>query len=391
MKKINNYFLIGCLALAATFSSQAQTLTNKPGSEYKFTVVKNTESTKVQNQGQTSTCWTFSSLSFFESELLRKGKAKELNLSEMFVVRNAYPLKAQNYIRMHGKAQFAPGGEFHDVVNVLKNYGMVPQSVYNGNKPEGKDFNHNEMDSVLLSQVNEVVNSKNDTIDPAAFYKKFNETLDKYLGAVPEKFEYQGKTYTPETYAKELGINPDDYVYITSFTHHPFYKPFIIEIPDNWAWKEAYNVPLNELQDIMNTTLTKGYSIAWAADVTETYFKHRDGLAILPQGWDKMTAEEKKNCLVKPVAQQPVTQEMRQQAFDNYKTQDDHGMHITGLVTDQNGVKYYVVKNSWGAESNKCDGYFYASENYVQYKTISIMINKKSLNPAMAKKLGIKL
>lgn len=367
----------------------AQEKTNKKNSEYKFTVVKNIESTPVQSQGRTGTCWTFSSLSFFESELIRMGKGKDYNLSEMFVVRSAYPLKADNYVRMHGKAQFAEGGEFHDVVHVLRNYGMVPQEVYNGNLNPDKGYNHKEMDSVLLAQVKTVAAS-NDKINPAEWHATFEKTLNSYLGEVPKTFTWKGKTYTPQSYAKELGLNPDDYVFITSFTHHEFYKPFVIEIPDNWAWQQAYNVALNELMEVTDNALNNGYGVAWAADVSEPYFRHKDGLAILPENWDKMSKEEQAAAFTKPVPQQKVTQEMRQIGFDNYETQDDHGMHITGLVKDQNGMKYYIIKNSWGANTNECDGYFYASEPYLQYKTISIMVHKKGIPAALAKKLGIK-
>jgi bleomycin hydrolase len=367
----------------------AQEKTNKKNSEYKFTTVKNIESTAVQNQGRTGTCWTFSSLSFFESELLRMGKPKDLNLSEMYVVRTSYPLKAENYIRMHGKAQFAEGGEFHDVVHVLRNYGMVPQEIYNGNLNAEKGYNHKEMDSVLLAQVKPIANSS-EKINPPEWRMNFNKTLDSYLGEVPQKFTYKGKEYTPMSYAKELGLNPDDYVFITSFTHHAFYKPFVIEIPDNWAWQEAYNVPLDEFVAITDNAINNGYGLGWAADVSEPYFKHKEGLAILPEGWDKMSKEEQAAAYTKPVKQQTVTQDMRQLAFDNFETQDDHGMHITGMVKDQNGTKYYIIKNSWGNTSNECDGYFYASESYFRYKTISIMVNKKALPAATAKKLGIK-
>ncbi|HEY1040189.1 MAG TPA: C1 family peptidase [Bacteroidia bacterium] len=383
------------LAAAALIvvSANAQDKTNKKNSEYKFTTTKSIEATSVKNQGKTGTCWTFSSLSFFESELIRMGKGKEFDLSEMFVVRTAYPLKAENYVRMHGKAQFAEGGEFHDVVHVLKNYGMVPTEVYNGSYQATAKFpyDHKAMDSTLVAQLTTVVDPKNETIKPTEWRGKFEETLNSYLGKAPESFDYKGKKYTPQSYAKELGINADDYVYITSFTHHPFYQPFVIEIPDNWAWQQAYNVPLDELMATMSGAINKGFGIGWAADVSEKYFRFKDGLALMPENWNNMSASDKDKCFDKPCKQAEINQEMRQVAFDNYETQDDHGMHIVGMAKDQTGTNYYVVKNSWGVDRNECDGYFYASEAYVKYKTVSIMVHKKALSPELAKKLGIKL
>jgi bleomycin hydrolase len=336
----------------------------------------------------TGTCWSFSSLSFFESELARIGKGKEYNLSEMFIARMAYPLKAENYVRMHGKAQFGEGGEFHDVVNVIRKYGMVPQEIYDGKLEQGKEYNHQEMDSALLDLVRSVAKSGK-KID-LEWRKKFNETLDKYLGKAPETFEYKGKKYTPKTYASELGINPDDYLYISSFTHQPFYKEFIIEIPDNWMWERAYNLPLDEMMSCIDNALNNGYGVAWAADVSEPTFKFRDGLAILPEKeFDKMKAEEKITIFNRPTIEKKATQTERQEAFDNYETQDDHGMHMVGIAKDQNNTKYYIVKNSWG-NSNDCEGYFFASESYVRMKTISIMVHKNAVPLNIKSKLTLK-
>ena len=215
---------------------------------------------------------------------------------------------------------------------------------------------------------------------------------DEYLGKVPEKFEYKGKSYTPKTYGEATGLNPDDYIFLTSFTHHPFYVPFVLEIPDNWNWQTTYNLPLNELQEVMKNAINTGYTFAWGADVSEKGFLRADGLAVVPETpYQQMTDEEKKSMGTKPHKQMVITQELRQKAFDNYDTQDDHGMHIVGLMKDQNNTPYYLVKNSWGKESNQCDGYFFASESYVLYKTTSIMLHKKALTPAIAKKLGITL
>lgn len=386
MKKIS---LVSCfLLLGSTLFAQLPA-TNKKASEYKFTITRSIDVTPVQNQGLTGTCWSFSTLSFFESEVMRNKKIKDVRLSPMFVVRKTYPRKAEQYVRMHGNSTFAEGGEPTDVIYCWKNYGIVPQEVYNEGFREldTYPYNHKQMDSTLAAEMKKVVDPKNKTINPAEWKANLEKMLDKYLGKAPEEFEYKGKKYTPRSYAVELGLNPDDYVLFSSFTHQPYYKPFILEVPDNWAWQQYNNIPLDELMRTIDNALANGYGIAWAADVSEPYFRFKDGLAIVPANWDKLSDAAKDSCFVRPCKQEKITVEMRQKGFDNYETQDDHGMHIVGTASDQNGNKYYLVKNSWGTKRNDCDGYFYASPEYLRLKTISITVNKKAVPADIMKKV----
>ncbi len=384
--KFNSLFLF----CAASLQIIAQPATNRKDSEYRFSTVKNLEATPVQNQNQTSTCWSFSSLSFFESELIRLGKGKEFNLSEMFVVNKVYSLKADNFIRMHGKTNFGEGGGFPDAIQVLRQYGLMPEEIYSGKKDLKSPHNHHLLETTLSNILRPSAQEETQKIDFSFLHNTVAATVDEFLGKTPEKFDYKGKSYTPRTYADATGLNPDDYIFLTSFSHHPFYEAFVLEIPDNWNWQKVYNLPLAEFSEVMRNAIQSGYTIAWGADVSEKGFMRADGLAIVPEKpFSEMTEEERKSLATKPVKQLSMTQELRQKAFDNYETQDDHGMHIIGLAKDQNETNYYVVKNSWGRESNQCDGYFFASESYVLYKTTSIMLHKKALPVAVAKKLGI--
>jgi len=372
-----------CLAAFISTAAIAQT-TNKEGSNYKFTVIKNLDAGDVENQGNTGTCWSFSGLSFFQAEALRIGKGKNVNLSEMYVVRKMYPLKASNYVRMHGKANFGEGGGFPDDLLCLREYGLVPQSVYDGNRV--KTYNHAEMTSILDGMVKKI-GATESTINPN-WSKAFDGILNAYIGDAPEKFEYNGKTYTPKTFAKELGLDADDYVFITSFTHHPYYQQFVLEVPDNWNWDKMYNVPLSDLTAITENAIQNGYTVAWASDVSEKGFNFGQGLAIVPDVAN-LSQDQLAKAFTEPVKELTITPELRQQAFDNYETQDDHGMHIVGMAKDESGKVFFRVKNSWGT-ANPGNGYFYASEPFFAYKTTSIMLNKKAIPADIAKKLGIK-
>lgn len=391
----------GALFMFASATAQdGNTIKIKPESGYDFTVVKDIEATDVQNQYRTGTCWSFSALAFFESELIRTGKGKQ-DLSEMFVVNHVYRDKADRFVRWHGKTNFGAGGAFVDAAHVWKNYGMVPEAVYNGLKDGETEHNHAELDNILTAYVEAVVENKQKNLT-TNWKTGFNSVVDTYMGAMPEEFEYQGKKYTPKSYANELGLNMDDYVSLTSYTHHDFYDQFVLEIPDNWLHVQSYNLPLDEMMKVIDDALMNGYTFAWGADVSEKGFAFREGLAILPedestiqvkgrdnQHFSDAGADKISNAFEEPVAQLKVTQEMRQEGFDNWQTTDDHGMQITGIVNDQNGDKYYIVKNSWGTKHNNLDGYFFASEAYVRLKTMNIYLNKNAIPKDIAKKLSL--
>jgi bleomycin hydrolase len=359
--------------------------------------------TSVKDQYRSNTCWSFSGLSFLESEMLRLGKP-EVDLSEMFIVRFTYSEKAKRYIRMHGNHNFSAGGAFHDVTNVISEFGIVPESVYRGLENGASKHMHYEMDNILKQQVDEIIN--NSKIKQSKVCgEAISTTLNKYLGEVPQNFEFDGKKYTPQTFAADyIGLDMNDYIEITSYTHHPFYTKFILEVPDNWSWDALYNVPVNELEEIIDYSLNNGFTVAWAADVSEKGFATSNkGVAVLPAApavemteeeilkWEALPEKEKQKELYKldrPVVEMNVTQEMRQLAFDNYETTDDHGMHIVGTAKNQEGKVFYKVKNSWG-DYNEYNGYFYASKPYVNYKTMSVMVHKDGVPQHIKEKLKL--
>jgi bleomycin hydrolase len=370
---------------------------------YEFTELKRLAVSSVKDQHRSGTCWSFSGLAFLEAEMYRMGKKDVPDLSQMFVVRNCYYDKAVKYVRMQGNLNLGGGGAFHDVTYVLKNYGIVPYEVYSGLQYGEDNHVHGELDEVLKDFCVGVVKNQNKKLS-TAWKTGFNGLLDAYFGALPQKFNYKGKEYTPKTFANDYtGLNADDYVTITSFMHHPYYEQFILEIPDNWLWGQVYNVKLDDLIKVIDNSLDQGYTVAWATDVSEKGFSYRDGVAVVPgkdlaemsdterSKWEKMTDVEKNQLLYsfsKPVDEKKITPELRQDAFDNYLTTDDHGMLIMGVAKDQNGKKYYMVKNSW-AESNKFNGYLYVSEAFILYKTTNIMVNKNAIPKDIKAKLKL--
>lgn len=359
---------------------------------FKFTDVKVNPTTSVKDQNKSGTCWSFAATSFIEEDVMRRG-GPELNLSEMWAVRNCYIDKAKKYMRTNGVTNFAQGGAASDVFYVADNYGILPDEVYPGLNYGEEKHMHYEMEGALKAYLDAVMKNPNKRLS-TAWLPGFIGILDAYLGPAPETFVVNGKTYTPQTYAKELGIKGDDFISLTSYTHHPFYESFAIEIPDNWTWAQSYNVPMEEMKEAVDNALENGYTVCWSADVSEGGFQWKNGFALLPEQktgadlegtelsrWVQLSAKDREAETYKikgPVKERKVTQESRQKTFDNYETTDDHGMVIVGYATDQEGNRYYKVKNSW--DTNQLyNGYLYVSEPYFLEKTLSVMVNKDSL------------
>lgn len=401
MKKLTIYLGVYFYSTLVIYAQQFST--NIEGSKYQFSKVVSYEATPVQSQGMTGTCWSFSALSFLESELMRKGQKNVQPLSEMYIVRKAYEMKAEKYLRMDGKVNFAEGGAFHDIPLVIKKFGIVPYSVYDGLNGT-KTYNHSELFKELDNEMKLVLSKIGAEEGVNADYKKrISAILDKYLGPEPTSFFLDKSTQKtdPKSYANQLGLKMDDYVSITSFSNHEFNKPCMLEIPDNWAWGESYNVPLEDLVTVTIDALNKGYTLAWGADVSEKGFSFKNGIAVVPENsatievkgkdnrnFNDAGADRMGNAFLSPVKEMKITQEVRQNGYDNKTTTDDHGMHIVGLYTDQNGTRYFLVKNSWGT-GNYPKGYLYVSENYFKFKTINVYLHKDALSTDIKTNLGL--
>ncbi|KAF2511220.1 C1 family peptidase [Flavobacterium foetidum] len=361
---------------------------DKSKENFKFTEVINLGTTSVKTQGSSGTCWSYSTNSFLESEMIRLGK-QPVELSQIYSARNVYVDKGVNYVRMHGAITLGDGGALHDVINMYKKYGTVPREVYTGLN-YGTDKNKfAEMAALIEGVLAAVVKNPNGELTPN-WQKAYTAVIDSYLGKVPENFTYKGKNYTPQTFAKEVvGINPDDYIEMSSFTTSPYYQKTTMMVPDNWSLDQVYNVKVNDMTDVIDNALKKGYTVAWATDVSEKSFSWKNGVAyVANKKYDDMTAEEKADMFNGPKAEPEITPEMRQAAFDNYTTTDDHGMHIIGLAKDQTGKEYYIVKNSWG-ETNDYKGFLFVTKNFVKYKTTALLVNKGGIPADIAKKLGV--
>ena len=379
---------------------QAQNAPAVKPEDYQFTIVKENPITSIKNQNRSGTCWCFSALSFLESEAIKakgiKDPALYPDFSEMFVVRKAYYDRSLKYVRLDGKLQYGAGSDFGDVLDVARNYGLVPQSAYSGLQ-YGYDLPvQAELDAVLKGYVDAVVKNPNRKLTPV-WPKGVNGILDAYMGEIPAEFTVNGVRYTPESYRDAQGLNMDDYVGFTSFTHHPFYTSFAIEVQDNWRWTPSWNLPLDEFMAIIDNAIENGYTVAWGGDVSEAGFT-RNGLAILVDQEAAVTTgsdqerwvgkDDTKQAAPKVVKEIEVTQENRQLWFDEKTSTDDHGMHLYGIAKDQNGNKYYLIKNSWG-ETGAYKGIWYMSENFVKGKTLNFVVNKNAVPKDIRKKLGI--
>ncbi len=404
MKKITLLICILCSVFCAPIQAQTDTTEVKKDTieGWKFTTIDSVGITRVKDQNRSGTCWAFSTLGFLESEVLRI-KGKEVELSPMFVVSKTLIDRATYTVRMYNEPRFAEGGSAYDVIYCMEHYGLVPKAVMPGIR-----YGWTEADTLpVFSELSAVAEGylnglkKQKKLSPV-WREGLQAIYDTYLGLCPTEFEYEGKTYTPLTYVESLGLVASNYVSLTSYTHHPFYEKFALEVPDNWRMDQMYNVPIDELMAVIDNALAKGYTLAWAADVSEIGFT-RKGIGVVPDAdkgadltgsdmakWVGYTADKKKEELTKhPLPEKEITQQMRQDAFDNWENTDDHGMQIFGVAKDQNGKRYYMVKNSWGTLRSDFGGIWYISEAYMRYKTNDILVHKDAIPKDLRKKLGL--
>jgi bleomycin hydrolase len=376
MKKVVS-MRIAALLMAMVLSAGISVFSQeekKEESKYLFKAIVKAETTPVISQASTSTCWCFATTSMIESEIIRLG-GPVTDLSEMYTVRNVYQDKADKYVRLHGATSFPPGGAQHDVTSSILKHGIVPQEVYPGLEYGEDAHRHGELHSVLNGMVENIIKNRNGKLTPV-WKEAFSAVLDVYLGANPQTFTYKGKEYTPASFAESLPVNPDDYVEISSYTHHAFYQKFELEVPDNWMHKSMYNVPIDELMEVIEYALNKGITISWAADISGLNFG--TGVATIPEeGADIQDPAHKEKY---------VSQNDRQELFDNYNLTDDHAMHLVGLAEDQNGKIYFIEKNSWGT-GNPYEGFSYLSDSFMRLRTMSIMVHKDGIPAGIMKKL----
>ena len=401
MKRI---FLLSALLLS--LSGFAQTDTTQVAKDttetWHFTTVDSIAITRVKNQNRSGTCWAYSALGFLESEVLRI-KGKEVDFSQMYVVSKTLIDRATYRVRMYNEPKFGEGGSAYDAIYCMKHYGLVPQEAMRGIR-----YAWSEADSLpVFNEFRAVTDgylgglTKQKKLSPV-WREGLQAIFDVYFGKCPETFVYEGREYTPKSWVKALGLNADDYVSLTSYMHHPFYETFALEVPDNWRMDQMYNLPIDELMRVIDHALENGYTLIWAADVSEIGFS-RKGVGVVPDAdkgaeltgsdmahWLGLKDDQKKEELTKkPLPEKEITQQMRQDAFDNWETTDDHGMQIFGVAKDQNGKRYYMIKNSWGTQRSDYKGIWYVSEAYMRYKTNDIMVHKNAIPKDIRKKLGI--
>jgi bleomycin hydrolase len=378
MKKLLLSLLFSAIGMAAFAQTEP----------YEFKEYKRNDATAVKNQDQTGTCWAFSTVSFLESEALRVGK-QNVDLSEMFVVRNIYRQKCENYVRRQGHAQFGEGGLAHDAINAVAQYGIMPESEYSGRKDPKAPLNHSRLEKMLKNLCDEFVKQGKEGKVPSEWLASIDQALDNEFGKVPTKFTYNNVLFTPTSYRDYLGIKTEEYVTITSFTHHPFWGKFILEVPDNWANGEMYNVPVSDMMRCAKNSIEMGYTVEWDADVSNEGFSSQNGIAIVPATpWKDKDGIAQTSTFKLWEAETKISQELRQQLFDRQVTTDDHLMHIVGLLDEKHSGVYYVVKNSWGEISDN-KGYVYCSEAYMRQNTISFTVNKSAIPEDIARRLGL--
>ncbi|QCX54502.1 aminopeptidase [Elizabethkingia sp. JS20170427COW] len=384
-----SFLSMGSLALAQDNLVNSLKNNASENPDFKFTIVKEIGNTSIKDQGSSGTCWSYSGNSFLESEMIRNGK-QAVDIAEIFTARNVYHEKAKRYVLFNGGLSWGEGGELHDVIKMYRKYGAVPQEVYTGLQFGQTRNNFSEMSAVIKTMLDTYVKNPSGKLSPN-WLTNIDNVMDSYLGEYPKEFTYKGKKYTPQTFAKEVvGINPDDYVELTSYKDYPYYEEFVAPIPDNWSHDLMWNVPMEDLTAIIDNAVDKGYTVGWATDVSEPYFSYKNGVAYVPNiDLNNIDAKTKANLFKGPQPDKKITEEMRQEGLNNLTTTDDHGMQIVGLAKDQTGKDYYMVKNSWGV-TNDFNGYLYVTKPYVQYKSTGILVHKNAIPKDIVKKLKLK-
>ena len=386
--KVAVWAMMSCGVLFSAQDNLVNSLKNNKSEnpDFQFTTIKRNDVTSVKNQGSSGTCWSYSGNSFLESEMIRMGK-QPVDIAEIYTARQVYRDKAKLYVLNGGSLEWGEGGALHDVINMYKKYGAVPQEAYTGLLHGATRNNFKEMSAVIKNMLDAYVKNPAGKLSPN-WLSNIDNVLDSYLGKYPESFFYNGKRHTPQTFAKEvIGINPENYVGISSYKDYPYYQRFVLPVPDNWSHDTNWNVPMEELTKIIDNAIQKGFTVGWATDVSEPYFSYKNGVAYVPDlDLDNISDEQRADLFKGPKPDKKITEDMRQLGLNNLTTTDDHGMQIVGLAKDQIGKEYYIVKNSWG-ETNDYQGYIYVTKPYVQFKSTAILVHKDAIPTEILKKL----